>query len=78
MWNVGADGAGVSGVTTGCSGGLTDVLGDHLGLALGGEVATTLENRARSPMEMQEPGGGLAVGMGEQTRTMTQRFLEAK
>ncbi len=41
-WNVGADGAGVSKVMACCSGGLTAVLGDHVGLVLGGEVATTL------------------------------------
>ncbi len=32
----------MSEVTAGCSGGLTAVLGDHGGLVLGGEVATTL------------------------------------
>jgi hypothetical protein len=31
-----------------------------------------------SPFETQELAGGLAVGMGEQARAMTQRFLEAK
>jgi hypothetical protein len=40
--NIWADGAGVSEVTAGCKGGLTAVLGDHVGLVLGGEVATTL------------------------------------
>jgi hypothetical protein len=43
-WNVGADAVGVSEVMAGCSGGLTAVLGDHPGLVLGGEVATTLED----------------------------------
>jgi hypothetical protein len=41
-WNVGADNAGVSKVMAGCSEGLTAVLGDHVGLVLVGEVATTL------------------------------------
>ncbi len=41
-WNVEADGAGVSEVVAGCGGGLTAVLRDHVGLVLGGEVATTL------------------------------------
>jgi hypothetical protein len=41
-WNVGADAAGVSEIAAGCGGGLTAVLGDHVGLVLGGEVATTL------------------------------------
>jgi hypothetical protein len=41
-WNVGEDSAGVSEVTAGCGGNLTAVLGDHVGLELGGEVATTL------------------------------------
>ncbi len=42
-WNVGADSAGVSEVTAACSGGLEAVLGDHVGLVLGDEGATTLE-----------------------------------
>jgi hypothetical protein len=47
MWNVGADGTGVSEVTAACGGGLKPVLGDHMGLVLGGEGATTLgESRA--------------------------------
>jgi hypothetical protein len=33
---------GVSELAAGCSGGLTAVLGDHMGLVLGGEVAATL------------------------------------
>ncbi len=41
-WNVGADGTGVSEVMAGYGGGLTAVLGDHVGLVFGGEVATTL------------------------------------
>ncbi len=41
-WNVGADGAGVSEVMAACSGGLPAVLGDHVGLVLGGEGATIL------------------------------------
>ena len=41
-WNVGADAVGVSKVTAGCGGGLTTVLGDYVGLVIGGEVATTL------------------------------------
>jgi hypothetical protein len=40
MRNVGADGAGVSEVIAAC--GLTAVLGDHVGLVLGGEGTTTL------------------------------------
>jgi hypothetical protein len=78
MWNVGADGAGLSEVTAGCCVGVTAVLGDHGGLVLGGKVATSLETCVSSPLEMREPGGGLDVGMGEQAHTMTQRFLEAK
>jgi hypothetical protein len=42
MWNVGTNGPGVSEVTAVCRGGLTAVLGDHVGLVLGGEVATIL------------------------------------
>ena len=42
MWNVGADGKGVSEVMAACSGGLQAVLGDHVGLVLSGEGATTL------------------------------------
>jgi hypothetical protein len=42
MWNVGADGAGVSEVMAACGGGLQAVLGDHMGLVLGDEGATTL------------------------------------
>jgi hypothetical protein len=38
-WNVGADDARVSELA---AGGLTAVLGDNMGLELGGEVATTL------------------------------------
>jgi hypothetical protein len=41
-WNVGADAAGVSEIAAGCGGGLATVLGDHVGLVLSGEVATTL------------------------------------
>ncbi len=41
-WNVGADNAGVSEVASGCSGCLQAVLGDKMGLVLGGEVETTL------------------------------------
>ncbi len=77
-WNVGADGTGVSEVTVGCGGGLTTVLGDHVGLVLGGEVATTLgESREFTP---GGAGAGRWVGcrVGEQARAMTQRFLEAK
>jgi hypothetical protein len=44
-WNVGAeDSVGVSEVAAGCSGGLTAVLGDHMGLVLGCEVTTTLRD----------------------------------
>jgi hypothetical protein len=41
-WKVRADGAGVSEVMAVCGGGLTAVLGHHVGLVLGGEVVTTL------------------------------------
>ena len=41
-WNVGADTAGVNEVMAGCGGGLTAVLGDHVGLVLSGEVTATL------------------------------------
>jgi hypothetical protein len=41
-WNVGAEDAGVSELAVGCGEGLTAVLGDQVGLVLGGEVATTL------------------------------------
>jgi hypothetical protein len=42
MQNVGADTVGVSEVAASCGGGLTAVLGDHVGLVLSGEGATTL------------------------------------
>jgi hypothetical protein len=43
VWNVGADDTGVGEVMASCSGGgLTAVRGDHMGLVLGGEVATIL------------------------------------
>ena len=59
-WNVGADGAGVSEVMAGCGGGLTAVLEDHMGLVLGGEVATTLgESRA---FTRGDAGAGWWVG----------------
>ncbi len=41
-WNVGADSAGVSEVIACWGGGLTAVLGDHVGLVLNGEVAATI------------------------------------
>jgi hypothetical protein len=41
-WNVGANGAGVREVKAACGEGLQAVLGDHVGLVLGGERATTL------------------------------------
>jgi hypothetical protein len=41
-WNLGADSTGVSEGTAGCSGGLTAVLGNHVGPVLGGEIMTTL------------------------------------
>jgi hypothetical protein len=43
-WNVGVDAVGVSEVAADCGGGLTAVVGDQVGLVLGGEVATTLED----------------------------------
>jgi hypothetical protein len=59
-WNVGADSAGVSEVTAGCSRGLTAVLGDHVGLVIGGEVATTLgESRE---FTLGDAGAGRWVG----------------
>ncbi len=42
LWNEGADAVGISEVTAGCGGGLTAVLGDHMGLVISGNVATTL------------------------------------
>jgi hypothetical protein len=42
VWNVGADNIGESEVVAGCNGPPLAVLGDHVGLVLGGEVATTL------------------------------------
>ncbi len=74
-WNVGADTAGVSEIATCCGGGLTAVLGDHVGLVLSGPP---LETHASSPLEVKELGSGLDVGMGEQACTMTQRFPEEK
>jgi hypothetical protein len=41
-WNVGVDGAGVSEVMAACGGDLQAVMGDNVGLVLGGERATTL------------------------------------
>jgi hypothetical protein len=43
MWNIGADGNGVSEVKAACGGGLKAVLGDHMGPVLGGKGSTTLE-----------------------------------
>ncbi len=77
-WNVEADGAGVSEVTAGCGRGLTAVLGTMWGLYSVVRSQPPLETCARSPLEMREPGSGLAVGMGEQAHAMTQRFLEEK
>jgi hypothetical protein len=59
MWNVGADGAGVSEVRAGCSRGLTAVLGAHVGLVLGGEVTTTRKESHAFTFGDLEPGGGL-------------------
>jgi hypothetical protein len=42
LWNVGADGAGVSEVMAACGGGLQTVLRDHVRLVLSGEGTTTL------------------------------------
>jgi hypothetical protein len=42
MWNVRAEGAGVSEVMATCGGGLQAVLGDHVGFVPGGKGATTL------------------------------------
>jgi hypothetical protein len=42
MWNVGAEAGGVSEIAAGCGGGLTAVLGDHIGIVLGGRGATIL------------------------------------
>jgi hypothetical protein len=78
MWSVGTDRAGVSEVMAGCGGGLTAVLGDHVGPILGGEVATTLEESCTFTLGDAGACSGLAVGMGELACTMTQRFLEEK
>jgi hypothetical protein len=51
MWNVGADGTGVSEVTAACGGGLKAMLGDHMGLVLGGEGATTLGESCKFTLE---------------------------
>jgi hypothetical protein len=59
-WNVGADGSGVSEVTAGCGRGLTAVLGDHMGLVLGGEVATTLGELRK--FTLGDVGAGWWVG----------------
>jgi hypothetical protein len=68
----------VSEVTAACGGGLQAVLGDHVGLILGGEGQPPLENHMHSPLDYWELGCGLAVEMGEQARAMTQSFLEVQ
>ncbi len=59
-WNVEADGTGVSVVMAGCGGGITAVLGDHVGLVLGGEVATTLGELRK--FTLGDTGAGQWVG----------------
>ncbi len=59
-WNVGAGDAGVSEVTAGCSGGLPAVLEDHVGLVLGDEVTTTLEELRE--FTLGDVGAGQWVG----------------
>ncbi len=59
-WKVGADAAGVSEIATFCSGGLTAVLGDHVGLVLSGEVATTLGDSCEFTLGSE--GAGQWVG----------------
>jgi hypothetical protein len=60
MWNVGADAVGVSEVVAGCGGGLTALLGDHVGLVLGGEVATNLGDLCKFTLGGE--GAGRQVG----------------
>jgi hypothetical protein len=60
MWNIGADGTGVSEILAACSGGLTAVLGDHVGLVLGGEGATTLGESRK--LTLGRAGAGQWVG----------------
>ncbi len=78
VWNVRADGRGVSEIMVSCSGGLKAVLGASVGLVLSAEGETTLGNCTRSPLDLREWGDGSAVGMGEQASNMIQRFLEAQ
>ena len=78
MWNVGADSRGVSEVKVAHGGGLKAVLGASVGLVLGGEGENTLGELRAFTLDYWELGGGLAIGMGEQMRTMTQRFIEAQ
>jgi hypothetical protein len=60
MWDVGVDGAGISEVTAGCGEGLTAVLGDHMGLVLGGEVATILGESRK--FTLRDAGAGQWIG----------------
>jgi hypothetical protein len=48
------------------------------GLDLVVRLQPPLEARASSPLEVKDPGSELDVGLGEQARTMTQRFPEEK
>jgi hypothetical protein len=59
-WNVGAEAIGVSKIVAGCGGGLTAVLGDHVGLVLGGEAATTLGDSCKFTLGGE--GAGRQVG----------------
>jgi hypothetical protein len=59
-WNVGAEGTGVSEVTASCGGGLTAVLGDHMGLVLGGEIATNIGEMCT--FTLGDAGAGRRVG----------------
>ncbi len=77
-WNVGADGTGVSEVRAVCGGGLQAVLGDHVGLVLGGEGVTTLGKLCAFTLGLAGARWWLAIRMGEQAPAMTQIFLEAQ
>jgi hypothetical protein len=70
--------AGVSEVMAACSGGLQAVLGDHVGLVLSGEGATTLGESCEFALGLVGACSGSGIGMGEQVCTMAQRFLESQ
>jgi hypothetical protein len=60
IWNVGVDNTGVSEVAAGCGEGLTAVLGDHVGLVLGGEVATNVGDSRE--FTLGDSGAGRWIG----------------